>query len=223
MHPQSTNKRTKPGICEICGRGFLAFRSSQARFCSKHCSGIGRNGDRMDRFRSRFDSPIVIRTAECWLWMRGIARDGYGHYSDYPAHRLAWELASGEQIPEGLIILHTCDVRNCVRNDENGIYLVGGKELPRWGHLALGTYKDNLVDAAEKGHCADGAYRRVALKPETIARGEAHHRALLTNAQAQEIRQRYRAGGIIKRELAAEYGVSTAAIKTLLAGKTYQV
>ncbi len=164
------NKRDKPGVCEVCGTAFLAFRSSQARFCSKRCSGIGRNGTQMDRFRKRFADPlIVVRATECWLWLRSVADDGYGHYNSIPAHRLAWESASGKTISDGLIILHTCDVRNCVRNDDQGIYVVGGKILPRWGHLALGTYEDNMIDASEKGHSSAGAYRRYGHSENEIA------------------------------------------------------
>jgi len=50
------------------------------------------------------------------------------------AHRLAWEEAKGP-IPDGLFVLHRCDVRGCINVD----------------HLFLGTAKDNTHDMMAKG------------------------------------------------------------------------
>jgi len=47
---------------------------------------------------------------------------------------LAWELAHGA-IPDGLNVLHRCDVRDCLRVD----------------HLFLGTHADNVRDCVSKG------------------------------------------------------------------------
>jgi len=41
------------------------------------------------------------------------------------AHRVAWEIASGETIPPGMFICHVCDVPGCTRNDPPGTYEVG--------------------------------------------------------------------------------------------------
>ena len=57
----------------------------------------------------------------------------------WPAHRLAWTLANGP-IPEGLHVLHTCDVRNCINID----------------HLWLGTNEDNMRDKISKNRQARG-------------------------------------------------------------------
>ena len=88
----------------------------------------------------------------CWLWTGSVTKDnkgkkgGYGFASQRGhtvlAHRLAWEMANGP-IPDGMCVLHSCDTRNCVRNDSNS-------------HLLLGTYKDNMDDMYAKGR---GAYR----------------------------------------------------------------
>lgn len=47
-------------------------------------------------------------------------------------HRAAWELRHGE-VPDGLCVLHKCDVRHCVR------------------HLFLGTHQANTADMLKKG------------------------------------------------------------------------
>lgn len=220
-----TNVRVKPGICEVCGTHFLGFRSSTGRFCSNACKVIAMRVNvqpLMEAFAERFARRVVTEDG-CWLWPNKPNQpDGYGEFRDIPVHHLAWEAATGCKIPVGLIILHTCDVKLCMRNDESGIYVVGGQVLPRLGHLALGTRRDNMRDASEKGHSAAGAFRRALLKPESYPRGENSHRAKLTNAQAADIRARYAAGGVIKRILAAEYEVSMTVIKTILAGKTYR-
>ena len=84
-----------------------------------------------DRFWS-----YVHKTDSCWLW-RGHIENGYGRLcfnrKDTRAHRVAWTLTHGN-IPGGLLVLHKCDVRLCVRPD----------------HLFLGTTRDNVNDAISK-------------------------------------------------------------------------
>ena len=57
----------------------------------------------------------------CWLWDGAILNSGYGHaacgnYKTAPAHRVSYELFKGE-IPAGLDIDHTCNMRLCVNPD----------------------------------------------------------------------------------------------------------
>jgi len=76
-------------------------------------------------------------------------------------------------------VLHKCDVRNCVN--------------PK--HLFLGTNKDNVDDKVIKDR-------------QVYNIGERHGMHILSDSQVEIIRQRYAAGDIFQRELAAEYGVS---------------
>jgi hypothetical protein len=55
------------------------------------------------------------------------------------AHRIAWELAYGP-VPDGMCVLHHCDVPRCVRPD----------------HLWIGTQLDNMADMKAKGRGRSG-------------------------------------------------------------------
>jgi hypothetical protein len=73
-------------------------------------------------------------------------------------------------------------------------------------HLFLGTQAENMIDAVAKGRTRHGAR---------------HRQARLTAATAEEIRSGYEAGGVLQRELAAEYGVGRSTIWAVVNGKTW--
>jgi hypothetical protein len=89
----------------------------------------------------------VDKSGECWIWTAcHFLRDGrptYGMFSFggrlRPASRVAWELVHG-QIPQGLMVRHSCDNRGCVRPE----------------HLSLGTHQDNMNDMVSRGRAARG-------------------------------------------------------------------
>jgi len=74
----------------------------------------------------------------CWLWTGVVNADGYGgmwrgnNYTS--AHRFSWAHHRGE-IPDGIQVLHKCDVPSCCNPD----------------HLFLGTRSDNMRDSFAKG------------------------------------------------------------------------
>lgn len=74
----------------------------------------------------------------CWEFAGRIHTLGYGTISYkgrlWQAHRLAYTLAKSE-IPDGLVVMHSCDNRKCINPD----------------HLSLGTVADNNRDREEKG------------------------------------------------------------------------
>lgn len=62
----------------------------------------------------------VTKTSGCWLWT-GALGNGYGRFKVngrlYGAHRLAVVIATGEDVPAGLVIDHLCRTPACVNPD----------------------------------------------------------------------------------------------------------
>jgi HNH endonuclease len=100
-------------------------------------------GPKPQPLASRFWKFVVPEpNTGCWLWTGAQYRHGYGAFSirrcvPRQAHRIAWQLERGD-IPEGIDVLHRCDVPACVN--------------PK--HLWLGTVVDNMQDASKKGRIA---------------------------------------------------------------------
>ena len=89
----------------------------------------------------RFCGKVEIgRLNECWEWQAQINTYGYGvvradNQKAQGAHREAYRLHYGDEIPEGMLIMHSCDNPACV----NPL------------HLSIGTHKDNKADSCQKG------------------------------------------------------------------------
>ena len=92
----------------------------------------------------------INRTESCWLWTGPIASNGYpqirvgrtGNGPIWLVHRWAYQHFVGP-IPNGLLVLHHCDVRHCSNP----------------AHLYVGTQADNMRDRLERHPNARG-YRR---------------------------------------------------------------
>jgi hypothetical protein len=76
---------------------------------------------------------------ECWEWQGAVNALGYGTSCLGLAHRVAYVDAKGD-IPEGIMVLHTCDNPACCNPN----------------HLWLGTNADNMRDMKEKGRGKSG-------------------------------------------------------------------
>src|SRR3990172_2559524 len=144
-----------------------------------------------DRFWSK-----VIKTDSCWLWTGNIVWV-YGYLGlssqkscpvrERRAHRISWVLHCGA-IPDGLFVLHRCDVRRCVNPE----------------HLFLGTQAMNIADAKRKGRlCSGDAFR--ATHPPRL--GEENNSSKLRDSEVIAIREEMMAGKT-KSEISRKYGIS---------------
>lgn len=93
-----------------------------------------------DNLIKKFEKYVDVKEEGCWEWKGGTNGSNYGSVTidgDHipkSAHRKSYELFV-DDIPEGLFVCHHCDNPPCIRPD----------------HLFVGTQKDNLQDASEKG------------------------------------------------------------------------
>ena len=150
------------------------------------------------------DKFIPIPESGCLIWDGSSTKAGYGDFrirpKHYLVHRAVWENHYGI-IPEGMHVLHKCDVKLCARID----------------HLFLGTNNDNIKDSIAKGrrkgitrHRPSGLkYKRMSLE------GIENHRKIKSD-KFQEIKDLYESGHYTQHLLAKKYGVSSATINRIL-------
>lgn len=138
----------------------------------------------------------VSRQGDCWEWTGTKNKKGYGTIDVETrttlAHRLVLKL-TGVDLPDDKKVLHSCDNPPCVRPS----------------HLSVGTSADNNADMVAKGR-------------QKGVSGERHHNAKLTQAQVDEIREKYSDRHLSTAKIAALYGVSQPAISYILIGKTWK-
>lgn len=151
----------------------------------------------------------------CWEWP-GATHKGYGKIgagrrgmAPLQVHRVAYEHFVGP-IPDGLWVLHRCDNRLCCNPE----------------HLFLGTNLDNVRDMVAKGRQRTvpmfGDRNPMRRHPESVAKGESVHLSKLTDAAVVAIRTRHAAGGVTRRQLAADYGIHVHTVGNVLRRKTWK-
>lgn len=149
----------------------------------------------------------------CWLWLGCTIKSGAKGTSEYGvigeggdatkgakqllAHRASWLVHRGT-IPEGMQVLHRCDVPCCVNPD----------------HLFLGTRKDNMRDCYRKGRMT-----QVFKGKQLLADGR-NPASRLTVDQVNEIRALLTAGRTAT-ELSEKYPVGAEAIRNIARGKSW--
>ena len=162
-----------------------------------------------------FMSQIEATDSGCWLWVGTKTRAGYGspriEGKHRRAHRVVYEMIVGP-IPEGLSVLHKCDVRNCCNPD----------------HLYVGTQADNMRDMQLRGR--NGHYTHPEATPRgrrhghythpESYRGERNGKAKLTEDQVRITRMAAKQG-ITQRTLAQHFGVSQPTIYSIIHRKTW--
>lgn len=153
-----------------------------------------------DRFWSKVDKR---GPNDCWLWTATKTSFGYGSFRmgsatdgtrrKEMAHRLAYMLATDEQIPAGKVVMHSCDNPTCVNP----------------AHLSIGTYSEN-------GKAAYDRQRRFS----TVQPGEDHPRARLTQEQVVYIRKVGKDRTL--RNLATQFNVSPSTIDAIRRGVNWK-
>jgi hypothetical protein len=149
----------------------------------------------------------------CLLWLGALIGSGYPGIKVgrkmRRGNRVVWEAAHGP-IPDGKIVMHTCDNRSCLEET----------------HFRIGTPAENSADMVRKGRQASGDRSGRRLYPDRYGnaegdkhwsrrsperlnpkRGEDNHNARLTEDQVREIRSR-RSSGESLNEIASVFGVT---------------
>ena len=165
------------------------------KYCSNACYQAQRKeASSHEAFAARFWSkvdktPGYGPKGMCWLWRGAIHANGYGNFRATPykegnvsAHIISWFLKTGEWPEDGLFVLHGCDVRPCVNNEDC---------------LFLGTHMENVQDMQSKGR-----------KP----RGDMSTSHKITEAQVEEAAQLHATGQWNFSQLAKRYGVTRMAV-----------
>lgn len=132
----------------------------------------------------------------CWEYKGSRTIQGYGRITSkgvtVKAHRASYEAWVGG-IPNGLVVLHSCDNPTCIN--------------PK--HLSVGTHQDNADDMVRKGRSFKGT-------------GEKHSQARLTSEQVAEIRAKYVPRKYTLAKLADEYGISFQHVSDIINRKKWR-
>lgn len=175
MQSESIKELLQAQILKCPEQEYLAVRNlSSRRFSSSSKKPL----------MQRFFEKIAYGASDCWYWVATTDQSGYGLINamgETRAHRLSWRLLKGN-IPNGMSVLHKCDVRGCVNPE----------------HLFLGTQLDNMRDCKQKGR----------IKPPKGRCGQRNPMSRLTEDNVQAIRSEYSAGGISQKKLAIKYKVA---------------
>lgn len=201
-------------ICSLCGqpaiaRGWCTLHYQRWRRHGDPEAYVGHPGPRTDAV-DRFWSKVDRRgDDECWPWLGGVDRDGYGYFKVggrmWRAQRYVFNLAHPDApIGDDEMTRHTCDNPPCVN--------------PR--HLLRGDALLNMADQVERDRTARGDRHGSRKHPETVRRGSDNSAARLTEEQVIEIRRRY-AAGEKQVPLSAEFGISQITVSLIVRRRTW--
>lgn len=150
--------------------------------------------------RNSFWAKVARRHGgRCWEWTASTNNKGYGRFrpaqsaTEWLAHRWSFILHNGA-IPNGAIILHTCDNRRCVNP----------------AHLVAGSHYDNNHDCIAKGRARKNS-----------PKGERQYHAKLTDREVIDIRRAY-IGGERLADIQGRYGLAFRTITAICYGSSWR-
>lgn len=115
-------------------------------------------------------------------------------WKSFRAPRIMWVLENDQLIPDGMLVIHSCDNESCTN--------------PR--HLRLGTHKDNANDRKLRGRF------------DTGPKGEDHPNAKLTVAQVRKICHLYFNRNIKPNQIAEQLHITSAVVFSIVNGKAWK-
>lgn len=128
---------------------------------------------------------------ECWEWERSKDGGGYGVFTTHKygrekSHRISYLECVGE-IPEGLMVLHTCDNPSCCN--------------PK--HLFLGTNQENMDDKVKKNR-------------QSRLFGGDNGRCQMSEKNIMSMRKDYRSGNFSYSDLVYKYKISQTQVARII-------
>jgi len=157
------------------------------------------NQDDPDDMRCFIRESCCVDESGCWIWQHSRNTSSKWQYGTQwwkgklrSAHVLSYEFFKGPT--NGLNVCHTCDNPRCCNPD----------------HLWLGTQKQNITDAAAKGHMAS-----------PLKRGEKNGRCKLTDDAVANLRDDHASGrDTVFASLGRRYGCSAVHASLLVRNKS---
>ena len=114
-----------------------------------------------EEFKESFEKKYRKNKAGCWVWTASRDKDDYGQVAVgmgkgriKRAHRISYELYTGEEIPDGMELDHKCHIRRCVNPD----------------HLEVVTRQENMKNLRTTEDCAvsEEEFQRKKTTPEKL-------------------------------------------------------
>ncbi len=163
----------------------------------------------LERFWAKIEIPHPEDPDACWNWTAKKDKNSCGIFGMYcpqleglgvkawrsfRAPRLMWVLENDRPIPEGLLVIHSCDSEFCCNRL----------------HLRLGTHKDNAND------------RRLRGRYDTGLKGEKHPRAILTVAKVRKICHLYFTKGMSLSQIAKKLEIVQPLVWRVVTGRSWK-